>query len=41
MIDPPDNRGFMVAGYTVALTLYLLYTISLWIRARKAERGER
>jgi hypothetical protein len=41
MIEPPDNGAYMVAGYVAATAVYLIYTVSLLIRARKAERGER
>ena len=41
MNDLPDNGGYAVAGYIVATIIYLTYTISLFVRARRAERGER
>jgi len=41
MNDVPDNGSYMVAGYIVASIIYLVYTISLFVRARQAERGER
>ena len=41
MNDLPDNGKYMVAGYVVATIIYLCYTISLFVRARRAERGER
>lgn len=41
MNDLPDNGRFMVAAYVVATLIYLGYTVSLLVRARKAERGER
>lgn len=34
---PPDNSGYMVAAYVVAGVIYLLYTISLVLRARKVK----
>jgi hypothetical protein len=41
MNDLPDDGSYMVAGYIVATVIYLAYTISLFVRARRAERGER
>lgn len=41
MGDLPDNGGYMVAGYLVATIIYLSYAVSLFVRARRAERGER
>ena len=41
MNELPDNSRFMIAGYVVTTIIYLTYAISLLVRARKAERGER
>jgi hypothetical protein len=41
MTEMPDTGSFMIAGYVVATIIYLGYTVSLLIRARKAEQGER
>jgi len=35
---PPDNGHFLAAAYTVAGCIYLGYTVSLLLRARKAKR---
>jgi hypothetical protein len=34
-ITTPDNGQYMVAAYVVAGAIYLVYALSLWIRARK------
>ena len=31
----PDNGQYMIAAYVVAGAIYLVYALSLWIRARK------
>ena len=31
----PDNGDYMVAAYVVAGGIYLIYALSLWIRARR------
>jgi hypothetical protein len=36
MIETPDNGRYMVAAYIVAAIIYLCYTLTLWLRARKA-----
>jgi hypothetical protein len=41
MNDLPDNGGFQIAGYVVTTIIYLGYTVSLLLRARKAEEGQR
>lgn len=33
--ETPDNGGYMVAAYLVAGGIYLMYALSLWIRARR------
>lgn len=35
---PPHNGGYMVAAYIVAGTVYLVYALSLVLRARKERR---
>jgi hypothetical protein len=37
---PPDNGQYMVAAYVVAGLIYIAYTVSLFLRARRARRGE-
>jgi hypothetical protein len=34
---PPDNSGYMVAAYVVAGVIYVAYTISLVLRAKKVK----
>jgi hypothetical protein len=34
----PDNAGFMVAGYVIALVVYLGYTVMLLRRRRALDR---
>lgn len=36
----PSNGQYMVAAYVVAGAVYLLYSLSLWIRARRELRNE-
>jgi hypothetical protein len=36
---PPDNGRYLIAAYTVAALIYLGYTVSLIVRARRAGRG--
>lgn len=31
----PDNGGYMVAAYVVAAAVYVVYAVSLAVRARK------
>ena len=31
---PPDNGGFMVAAYTVAAVILVIYAVSLGVRLR-------
>jgi len=38
--DLPQNGGYMIAAYTVAASFYLIYTIALFRRAARSERGE-
>ena len=38
-VETPQNGGYMVAAYIVAGTIYLLYTLTLWARARAAVRA--
>lgn len=35
----PQNGGYMVAAYVVTGGIYLIYSLSLWIRARRASRS--
>jgi hypothetical protein len=34
----PDNTGFMIAGYTVAIVLLVGYLVSLVVRSRAMQR---
>ena len=42
--ETPQNGGYLVAAYTVAAVIYVVYVASLWVRAsralRVAESGE-
>ena len=33
--ETPDNGQYMVAAYVITASIYLLYALSLWIRARR------
>jgi hypothetical protein len=35
---PPDNGGYMVAGYVATTVILLVYLASLWRRAKRATR---
>jgi hypothetical protein len=37
---PPDNGGYMVAGYLATIAILLIYMASLWRRAKKVTRSE-
>jgi hypothetical protein len=38
---PPDNTGFMVAAYTVAAVILVIYAVSLFVRLRAVgKRGQ-
>ena len=39
MPETPQNSGYMVAAYVVASVIYLTYSLTLWLRARKAIKG--
>jgi len=39
MTETPANGGYMVAAYIVAAVIYLGYTLTLWLRARRALKG--
>lgn len=39
MPETPQNGQYMVAAYTVAAVIYLTYSLTLWLRARKALKG--
>jgi hypothetical protein len=30
-----DTRGYMTAAYVVASVIYIAYSVSLWLRAKK------
>jgi hypothetical protein len=34
-----ETTGHMIAAYVVATTVYLLYSISLWVRGRRYRRS--
>ena len=34
----PENGGYMEAAYIVAAVIYLTYSLTLWLRVRKAVR---
>jgi type VI protein secretion system component VasF len=36
--ETPQNGGFLLAAYVVAAVIYLGYTLSLWVRTRRALR---
>jgi hypothetical protein len=38
MPETPENGGYMVAAYIVAGVIYLTYSFTLWLRARRAVR---
>jgi hypothetical protein len=37
---PPDNGGYMIAGYLVTTLILLTYAWSLWRRARRVAGSE-
>ena len=37
---PPDNGGYMVAGYVVTATILLVYVVTLWRRAKRVISDE-
>lgn len=39
MPETPENSGYMVAAYVIASAIYLTYSVTLWLRARKAMQG--
>jgi hypothetical protein len=39
MPEIPQNGGYMEAAYIVAAVIYLTYSVTLWLRARKAVRS--
>ena len=39
MFETPQNGQYMVAAYIVAAVIYLTYSLTLWLRARKALKG--
>lgn len=38
MPETPQNGQYMVAAYVVAAVIYLVYSLTLWLRARRALR---
>jgi hypothetical protein len=36
MPEAPANGGYMVAAYIIAAVIYVIYSLSLWMRARRA-----
>jgi hypothetical protein len=38
MVETPQNGGYMAAAYIVAAVIYLTYSVTLWLRARRAVR---
>ena len=36
--ETPQNGGFLAAAYIVAAVIYVVYAVSLWIRASRAMR---
>jgi hypothetical protein len=39
MMQTPDNAGYFQAAYVAAAAIYLLYALTLWIRARRLREG--
>jgi hypothetical protein len=39
MLETPQNGGYMEAAYIAAALIYLTYSFTLWLRARKALEG--
>jgi hypothetical protein len=37
---PPDNGGYMVAGYIVTTVILLVYVAGLWRRAKRVTSDE-
>ncbi|MEO8294455.1 MAG: hypothetical protein ABI613_02990 [Gemmatimonadota bacterium] len=35
----PNNGNYMVAAYIVAGVIYLLYALSLWVRAGRSNKN--
>jgi len=35
---PPDTSRFMIAGYTIAIVVMLVYVASLYLRERRLRR---
>ena len=38
MVETPQNGGYMEAAYIVAAVIYLTYSVTLWLRAKRAMR---
>ena len=39
MPETPQNGQYMTAAYIIAAVIYLTYSVTLWLRARKALKG--
>jgi len=39
MPETPQNGGYMEAAYIVAAIIYLTYSLTLWLRARRAVKS--
>ena len=39
MPEAPDNGGYMIAAYVIAAVIYVIYSLSLLTRARRALNG--
>ena len=39
MPETPQNGGYMEAAYVAAAVIYLTYSLTLWLRARKAVKS--
>jgi hypothetical protein len=37
MPETPDNGQYMVAAYAITAAIYLLYSLSLWLRSRRVK----
>ena len=35
-VEPPANGGYRTAAYLVAAAIYLIYSLRLWLRSRRA-----
>ncbi len=39
MPETPQNGGYMLAAYIVAAVIYLTYSLTLYLRGRRALKG--